>query len=82
MLLLVFLGYAVLGPSGILKWGDYSRQLQQREAELAQLHKQEVAITNRVNLLNQRNADPDMVEETVRKELGVIHPDEVVLPQH
>ena len=81
MLLMVFIGYAIFGPSGILAWGDYSSQLEQRQTELAQLKKQEAAIKNRVNLLDPKNADPDMVEEVVRKQLGVTHPDEVVLPQ-
>lgn len=81
MLLMVFMGYAIFGPSGILSWGDYSRQLEQRKVELAQLKKQEAAIANRVKLLDPRKVDPDMADELVRKELGVTHPDEVVLPQ-
>jgi len=81
LLLLVFMGYAIFGPSGILAWGDYSRQLQERQAELRQLKAHEAAMANRVKLLDPRHADPDMVDEMVRKELGVTHPDEVVLPQ-
>lgn len=81
MMLMVFIGYAIVGPSGILAWGDYSRQLQQRQAELAQLKKQEAAVANRVKLLDPRKVDPDMAEELVRKQMGVTHPDEVVLPQ-
>jgi cell division protein FtsB len=81
LLLMVFMGYAVFGPSGILAWGDYSRQLDQRKVELAQLRKHEAAIANRVKLLDPRKVDPDMADELVRKELGVTHPDEVVLPQ-
>ena len=80
LLLLVFLAYAIFGPSGILAWGDYSRQLAQRKAELAQLRKHEAAISNRVNLLDPRHADPDMVDEMVRKHLNVAHPDEVIVP--
>ncbi len=81
LLLLVFMGYAVFGPSGILAWGDYSRQLAQRRVELMQIKKHEAALANRVKLLDPRNVDPDMADEMVRKELGVTHPDEVVLPQ-
>jgi cell division protein FtsB len=81
LLLLLFMAYAILGPSGILAWGDYSRQLQERKVQLAQLRRHEAAIANRVKLLDPRHADPDMVDEMVRKELGVTHPDEVVLPQ-
>ena len=81
LLLMVFMGYAVFGPSGVLAWGDYSRQLDQRKVELAQLRKHEAAIANRVRLLDPNKVDPDMADELVRKELGVTHPDEVVLPQ-
>lgn len=81
MLLMIFIAYAIVGPSGILAWGDYTRQLQQRQAELAQLKKHEAALANRVKLLDPRHADPDMVDELVRKQLGVTHPDEVVLPE-
>lgn len=81
LLLMIFMGYAVFGPSGILAWGDYSRQLDQRKIELAQLRKHEAAIANRVRLLDPRHVDPDLAEEMARKELGVTHPDEVVLPQ-
>ncbi len=81
LLLLLFMGYAVFGPSGILAWGDYSRQLAQRRIELTLIQKHEAAIANRVKLLDPRNVDPDLADEMVRKELGVTHPDEVVLPQ-
>ncbi len=81
VLLIVFIGYAIFGPSGILAWGDYSIKLQQRQAELSLLKKQESAIANRVNLLDPSRVDPDMADELVRKGLGVTHPDEVVLPQ-
>lgn len=79
-LLLLFIGYAIIGPNGILAWADYSRQLKQREMELKALQKQKVELENRVKLLDPRKADPDMVDELVRKQLGVMHPDEVVVP--
>jgi len=80
LLLLLFIGYAILGPSGILAWGDYSRQLRQRQAELRMLEAQKAALVNRVNLLDRRHVDPDLVDELARKELGVVHDDEVVIP--
>ncbi len=80
LLLLLFIVYAIIGPNGILAWGDYSRQVKQREAELRMLQAQKAALANRVRLLDPRRADPDMVDELVRKQLGVTHPDEVVVP--
>jgi cell division protein FtsB len=81
MLLLAFVAYAIFGPNGILAWGDYSRQLAQRQAELAQLKAHEAALDNRVKLLDPKQTDPDLAEELVRKQLGVTHPDDVVLLQ-
>jgi cell division protein FtsB len=80
VLLMLFVAYAIIGPNGILAWGDYSRQLKQRQAELRMLQAQKAALDNRVKLLDPRKVDPDMADELVRKELGVAHPDEVVVP--
>ncbi len=80
LLLLLFAGYAVLGPSGILAWGDYSRQLARARVELAHVQAERATLKNRNNLLDPRHADPDMVDELVRRELGVSHPDEVIVP--
>ena len=72
--------YAVLGPNGVLSYRDYSRQLGKRQAEYAALDKQRAALRNRVALLDAKGVDPDMADELARKELNVVHPDEVVLP--
>lgn len=72
--------YAVFGPTGLYAWGDYNQGLAKREVELAVLKREEAVLRNRVALLNPRNVDPDMAEETIRRELGVAHPDEVIIP--
>jgi len=80
VLLLAFIAYAIVGPNGILAWGDYSRQVKQREAELKMLKARKTTLENRVRLVDPRRVDPDMADELVRKELGVTHPDEVIVP--
>jgi cell division protein FtsB len=81
MAVLVFFGaYAVLGPNGVLALGDYKRQLAQREKQYATLDQRRAMLKNRVTLLDPRHANPDMVDELVRKELNVAHPDEVIVP--
>jgi cell division protein FtsB len=75
-----FLGYAVIGANGILSWGDYRRMKQERQVELAQLQLERARLQHRSELLDPRNADPDLVEEMVRGQLGVIRPDEVIIP--
>jgi cell division protein FtsB len=75
-----FLGYAVVGANGILSWGDYRRQKAERLVQLAELDAEKTRLAHRSALLDPRGADPDMVEETVKRELGVVRPDEVVIP--
>ena len=75
-----FGGYAILGPNGALAYGDIKRQLGQRKNELATLDETRAELKNRVDLLDPKNADPDMVDELVRKDLNVAHPDEVIVP--
>jgi len=75
-----FGGYAVLGPNGVLAYGDYKRQLAKRERDYVALDRRRAVLKNRVALLNPDHANPDMVDEMVRKELNVAHPDEVIVP--
>ena len=75
-----FGAYAVLGPNGLLALGDYKRQLVKRELDYAALDKRRAVLQNRVRLLDPDHANPDMVDEMVRKELNVTHPDEVIVP--
>ncbi|WP_267380667.1 MULTISPECIES: septum formation initiator family protein [unclassified Sphingomonas] len=79
--LMAFFGaYAVLGPNGALAYGDYKRQLARREHDYQVLDQQREVLKNRVALLDPDHANPDMVDEMVRKELNVAHPDEVIVP--
>ena len=81
LILMGFFGYyAVLGPNGILSYRDYSRQLEVRQREYAALDNQRAKLKNRVALLDPKRANPDMVDELTRKELNVVHPDEVIVP--
>ena len=77
---LVFLaGIAIAGPAGLLAWSENSRLLTERKTELAQLSARRDELRNRVDLLDPRHADPDLVGELLRKNLNVAHPDEIVL---
>lgn len=75
-----FAGHAIAGPNGILAWGGYHRALEQRQAELAQLQQQRAELKHRAQLLDPNKADPDMADELVRKRLGLVRPDEVIVP--
>ena len=75
-----FAGHAIAGPNGILAWGGYHRALVERQAELAQLEQQRTELKHRAQLLDPNKADPDMADELVRKRLGLVRPDEVIVP--
>jgi cell division protein FtsB len=77
--LLVLGGVAIAGPSGLLAWSENSRVLAQRKSELAQLDARRTELRNRVDLLDPRHADPDLVGELLRRDLNVAHPDEIVI---
>jgi cell division protein FtsB len=74
-----FLGYAIVGTNGILSWGDYRRMKGERAVELAQLEEEKARLAHRAALLDPRRADPDLAEEMVRTELGLVRPDEVIV---
>jgi cell division protein FtsB len=75
-----FGGYALFGANGVLAGFEYSQLLEQRQTELALLEKERAEIANRVKLLDPQRADPDLVEELARRDLGVAHPDDVIIP--
>jgi cell division protein FtsB len=75
-----FAGHAIAGPNGILAWGSYHRELKLRQAELADINRERALLKHRSELLNPQKADPDMADELVRKDLGLVRPDEVIVP--
>ncbi|MEP0391443.1 MAG: septum formation initiator family protein [Erythrobacter sp.] len=79
VLLVVLTVGAIAGPTGLLAWAENSEVLSEREARIAMLTEKRSALKNRVNLLDPNGADPDLVGELVRKDLGVLHPDEIVV---
>ena len=75
-----FAGHAVAGPNGLLALGGYAHDLTARKAELAGLEAQRNELRHRSALLDPRKADPDMADEMVRARLGLVRPDEVIVP--
>ena len=75
-----FAAHAVAGPNGLLAWGGYHRALKERQAELAQLQQDKAQLRHHSVLLDPKKADPDMADELVRKDLGLVRPDEVIVP--
>ena len=77
--LLFLTGFAIAGPTGLLAWSENSKTLEQHKATIAALEAKRDALRNRVALLDPEAADPDLASELVRKNLGVLHADEIVI---
>ncbi|MFM7027324.1 MAG: FtsB family cell division protein [Chakrabartia sp.] len=75
-----FGGYALFGANGLLAGFEYRHQIEQRSQKLAELRREKAVIANRVALLDPKKANPDLVDELVRRELGLAHPDEIIIP--
>ena len=75
-----FAGHAVAGPNGLLALGGYARDLEARRVELSKLEAERNDLRHRSALLDPRKADPDMADELVRSQLGLVRPDEVIVP--
>ena len=75
-----FAGHAVAGQNGLFAWRGYSQQLEARQAELAALEAERDGLRHKSALLDPRKADPDLADEMVRKDLGLVRADEVVIP--
>lgn len=77
--LLALGGLALIGPYGVLAWGENVALLQQRQERIAVLHAQREELENRVERLDPNNVDPDLATELIRRDLNVAHPDEYVI---
>ena len=74
-----FLGYAVVGDNGVLSWGDYRRMKAERATQLAELEEERARLAHRAQLLDPRRVDPDLADEMIRRNLGLVRPDEVII---
>ena len=75
-----FAGHAIAGPNGLFAWRGYAQQLELRKTELAALQAEPAELKHKSALLDPRRADPDLADEMVRKDLGLVRADEVVVP--
>ena len=79
-MMIYFAYFAVSGPTGILAWREYRTQRAVVAAQVAQGVETKAALARQVELLDPQHVDPDLADELVRKNLGVVREDEFVLP--
>ncbi len=74
-----FAFHAVAGNTGLLQWREYRAEHAALTAQAAQVAAQRAALERQTALLDPRHVDPDLADELVRRNLGVVRPDEVVV---
>ena len=74
-----FAFHALAGNTGLLSWGGYREQKAELLFQSAQLKIHRANLEQKIALLNPHRVDPDLADELVRKDLGVVRADEVVV---
>jgi cell division protein FtsB len=81
LLVMLYFGiHALFGSSGLFALDDIRRSKQALSAEQATLAARKEMLGRKIQLLDPKGADPDFADELVRRHLGVIRPDEVIVP--
>ncbi|MGL6044231.1 MAG: FtsB family cell division protein [Sandaracinobacteroides sp.] len=80
LVVLYFSIHALFGPSGYLALDDINRARAELQEQQVALQARKTALERDIALLNPRGADPDFADELVRRHLGVIRPDELIVP--
>jgi len=81
LLVMMYFGvHALFGSSGYLALDDIRRSRAELEERQAVLNQRRAALVRDIDLLDPRGADPDFADELVRRHLGVIRPDELIVP--
>ena len=79
--LIAYFGYhAVQGDRGLLAWWNLRYEIEKADYELAAVTAQKKVLEHRVGLLRPQSLDRDMLEERARAMLGVVHKDDLIVP--
>ncbi|MGF1454974.1 MAG: septum formation initiator family protein [Alphaproteobacteria bacterium] len=79
VLTLYFAYHCVAGNHGLFALLDMRERKTALAAELELLRSDRAQFEARVDLLNRKHLDPDLLEERARSTLGYAHPDDLVI---
>lgn len=75
-----FAFHALAGNTGLGAWQDYKAEHAAVAADAARVAATKAALRRQIALLDPRHVDPDLADELVRRNLGVVRNDEVIIP--
>lgn len=77
---IAYFGYhSVQGDRGLIGYARLTAELERARMALADTQSERLALAHRVGLLNPDHIDTDMLDEQARRQLGLAHPDDVVI---
>ena len=71
--------HAISGNTGLIAWQGYKSERTVVERQALQLATDKAALARQVDLLDPRHVDRDLADELVRRDLGVVRADEVII---
>ena len=81
IVVMVYFGFhAVTGNTGLFAWQGYKIERAVADERAAEVRVEREVLVRQVALLDPRHVDPDYADELVRRNLGVVRPDEVIIP--
>ncbi len=75
-----FAFHAIAGNTGFFAWQGYKAQHGAVAAQAARVAAEKATLARQVSLLDPRHVDHDLADELVRRDLGVVRTDEVIVP--
>lgn len=75
-----FAFHAISGNAGLVAWQHYKVERTAVDADAARVAATKAALARQVALLAPSHVDRDYADERVRRDLGVVGPNEVIIP--
>ncbi len=75
-----FAFHAISGNAGLLAWQGYKVERASVDADAAKVAAAKASLQRQVALLDPHHVDKDYADERVRRDLGVVGPNEVIIP--
>lgn len=76
----IYFAYHIFqGERGVMSWIHLNKKVKEQEAYLIEMNLEKESIERRVSLLKPENLDRDLLEETAKKLLNYVAPNETVI---
>ncbi len=74
-----FAYHAFQGDRGVFAMSRLAKEIERAESELARSETKRQKLANKVDLVQPNAIDPDLLDELARHQLGLAHPDDLVI---